>query len=52
MISFYLAAATLVIVALALLLRPWWRAGGRVALGDAALGADLVADVLRVALPV
>jgi cytochrome c-type biogenesis protein CcmH len=34
MITFYLAAATLVVVALALLLRPWWR------LGRGAGGAD------------
>jgi hypothetical protein len=27
MTYFYLAAATLVVVALALLLRPWWRPG-------------------------
>jgi cytochrome c-type biogenesis protein CcmH len=38
MITFYLAAATLVVVALALLLRPWWRAG-RGAVSAAALPA-------------
>lgn len=34
MTTFYLAAAALVVVALALLLRPWWRAGRRVASAD------------------
>jgi cytochrome c-type biogenesis protein CcmH len=34
MITFYLAAATLVVVALALLLRPWWSAGRRTASAD------------------
>ena len=34
MITFYLAAATLAVVALALLLRPWWRAGRRTASAD------------------
>jgi cytochrome c-type biogenesis protein CcmH len=34
MITFYLAAATLVVVALALLLRPWWTAGRRTASAD------------------
>lgn len=34
MITFYLAAATLVVVALALLLRPWWRASRRTASAD------------------
>ena len=34
MTSFYLAAATLAVVALALLLRPWWRAGRRTASAD------------------
>lgn len=41
MISFYLAAAALVIVALALLLRPWWRA--RHTVGAASLPALNVA---------
>jgi cytochrome c-type biogenesis protein CcmH len=34
MTYFYLAAATLVVVALALLLRPWWSAGRRVVSAD------------------
>ncbi len=34
MITFYLAAATLAVVALALLLRPWWRASRRTASAD------------------
>ena len=34
MTSFYLAAATLAVVALALLLRPWWLSGRRVASAD------------------
>lgn len=41
MIPFYLAAAALVIVALALLLRPWWGAGRRVA---GAVAADAAAQ--------
>ncbi|MDK9715229.1 MAG: c-type cytochrome biogenesis protein CcmI [Sulfuritalea sp.] len=39
MTSFYLAAATLAVVALALLLRPWWRAGRRSASADSSLPA-------------
>ncbi len=34
MITFYLAAVTLAVVALALLLRPWWRASRRTASAD------------------
>ncbi|MCF8176657.1 MAG: c-type cytochrome biogenesis protein CcmI [Burkholderiaceae bacterium] len=34
MITFYIAAAALAVAALALLLRPWWRAGRRIASAD------------------
>lgn len=50
---FYLAAATLVVVALALLLRPWWRSGRRVASADslpalnAAIHRDRLAELER-----
>lgn len=50
---FYLAAATLVVVALALLLRPWWRSGRRVASADslpalnAAVHRDRLAELER-----
>ena len=48
MIPFYLAAAALVVVALALLLRPWWRAGRRTASADSlpALNAAIHRDRL------
>lgn len=48
MTSFYLAVAALVVVALALLLRPWWRAGRRLASADssAALNAAIHRDRL------
>ena len=50
---FYLAAATLVVVALALLLRPWWRSGRRVVGADflpalnAAIHRDRLAELER-----
>ena len=34
MTYFYLVAATIIVVALAVLLRPWWRSGRRVASAD------------------
>jgi len=48
MTYFYLAAATLVVVALALLLRPWWRASRRIASADSlpALNAAIHRDRL------
>lgn len=48
MITFYLAAATLVVVALALLLRPWWRTGRGLAGADVlpALNAAIHRDRL------
>jgi cytochrome c-type biogenesis protein CcmH len=48
MTSFYLAVAALVVVALALLLRPWWHAGRRLASADssAALNAAIHRDRL------
>ncbi len=53
MTYFYLAAATLVVVALALLLRPWWRSGRRVVGADflpalnAAIHRDRLAELER-----
>ena len=53
MITFYLAAATLAVVALALLLRPWWRASRRTASADslpmlnAAIHRDRLAELER-----
>ena len=53
MTYFYLAAATLVAAALALLLRPWWRAGRRVVSADflpvlnAAIHRDRLAELER-----
>jgi cytochrome c-type biogenesis protein CcmH len=48
MTSFYLAVAALVVVALALLLRPWWRTGRRLASADssAVLNAAIHRDRL------
>jgi cytochrome c-type biogenesis protein CcmH len=53
MTYFYLAAATLIVVALALLLRPWWRSGRRVVGADflpalnAAIHRDRLAELER-----
>ena len=53
MTYFYLAAVTLVVVALALLLRPWWRSGRRVVGADflpalnAAIHRDRLAELER-----
>ncbi|MCK9380854.1 MAG: c-type cytochrome biogenesis protein CcmI [Sulfuritalea sp.] len=53
MTYFYLAAAALVVVALALLLRPWWRAGRRITSADslpvlnAAIHRDRLAELER-----
>lgn len=53
MTYFYLAAATLVVVALALLLRPWWRSGRRAVSADflpvlnAAIHRDRLAELER-----
>lgn len=53
MTSFYLAAATLAVVALALLLRPWWPTGRRVASADfspalnAAIHRDRLGELAR-----
>ncbi len=50
---FYLAAATLIVVALALLLRPWWRSGRRTVSADflpvlnAAIHRDRLAELER-----
>lgn len=53
MTYFYLAAATLIVVALALLLRPWWRSGRRTVSADflpalnAAIHRDRLAELER-----
>ncbi|MBL8478198.1 MAG: c-type cytochrome biogenesis protein CcmI, partial [Sterolibacteriaceae bacterium] len=53
MTYFYLAAAALVVVALALLLRPWWRSGRRIVGADflpalnAAIHRDRLAELER-----
>jgi cytochrome c-type biogenesis protein CcmH len=53
MTYFYLAAATIVVVALVLLLRPWWRTGRRVTSADslpalnAAIHRDRLAELER-----
>ena len=53
MTTFYLAAATILVVAMALLLRPWWRSGRRVASADslpalnAAVHRDRLAEIER-----
>ena len=53
MTYFYLAAATITVVALALLLRPWWRSGRRVVSADflpalnAAIHRDRLAELER-----
>ena len=53
MTYFYLAAATIIVVALAALLRPWWRSGRRVASADslsalnAAVHRDRLAELDR-----
>lgn len=53
MTYFYLAAATIIVVALAILLRPWWRSGRRVASADslsalnAAVHRDRLAELER-----
>jgi len=53
MTYFYLAAATIIVVALALLLRPWWRSGRRTVSADslpalnAAIHRDRLAELER-----